>query len=114
MIWYQYIFLVIAVALYSLKDAQQFWGLKWSKHQDDFWGAGSWKRKYKDWHKDDRRPRFFGSTTFLIMFTDGVHLMQFIMKACFSIGIFGLTWWSVLAFTLWTGIQWGVFKLFSK
>lgn len=131
MIWYQYIFLALAVVCYSISQLQQFGKLRWSKVAWGFFGGESWANKYARNHKDNDfidAPdtwyyRFFGltykerfplSATALVLFTDGYHLFQFLMKICFSIGIAGFTWWAVLAFTLWTGIQWGVFKIASK
>lgn len=131
--WYQYIFLALAVVCYSISQLHQFGKLKWSDSEDGFFGSDSWVNKYEfKWSPDDsgftKAPdnwyyRFFNltykerfplSATALVLFTDGYHLFQFIMKVCFSIGIAGFTWWAVLAFTLWTGIQYGCFKLFSK
>lgn len=113
MIWYQYLFLLISIALYSLKDIQQFWGLKWSKKGTDFWGSSSWLRKYKGYLKSNG-PAFFGSTTFLVFLTDGVHLFQFLFKIFLTLGIFGFTWSSIIGWLVWTGIQWACFKWLSK
>ena len=47
-----------------------------------FWNPGvSWKNKYRD-YPTDKRPKFFLSTTLLVMFTDGWHFTQFIMNTC--------------------------------
>lgn len=120
MIWYQYIFLVSAVILYSLSQLHIFGQLKWQNDPLDsgFFGQNSWVRKYAVKNNgaliEPKEPRYFGSTTFLVWTTDFYHFAQMLMKICFSIAIAGITWWAVLAFTLWTGIQWGVFKIASK
>ena len=57
-----------------------------------FWDPGiSWKNKYATDAEGTLifplRPKFFGSTTFLVFLTDGWHLMQMIMFAAFRTAI---------------------------
>lgn len=54
-----------------------------------FWNyETSWKNKYKDYDKGDRRPAFFGATTFAVGLTDGFHLTRLIDRA-FTLGSLG-------------------------
>jgi hypothetical protein len=46
----------------------------------------SWKLKYKDYDKGDLRPRFLGSTTVFVMFTDFWHAADAVYLAAFHIG----------------------------
>jgi len=41
-----------------------------------YWSPESWKLKYKDYDAGDLRPRFPGSTTILVAFTDAWHLFD--------------------------------------
>lgn len=44
---------------------------------DKFWDNKiSWKNKYKNYDAGDKRPAFFGSTTFLVAVTDGYHFTR--------------------------------------
>lgn len=64
-----------AVIHHKFGKGNRFWDIK-----------TSWTNKY-DW--PERTPRFFGSTTFLVMVTDGFHLTRFIDRTASiaSIGI---------------------------
>lgn len=114
MIWYQYLFLALAVVLYGLSQMHLFGKLKWQSSMNQFgwFGRNSWVRKYANGNHD--KPRFFGSTTFLVMFTDFYHAAQAAQKVCFALGIFGITWNAGLFWIGWTILQWVCFKLFSK
>jgi hypothetical protein len=56
----------------------------------DFWNPGvpnySHLNKYKNRNKADG-PAFFGSTTFLVLVTDGFHLLQECFKTCYELAI---------------------------
>ena len=53
---------------------------------NSFWYyAVSWKNKYKNFDAGDKRPAFFGSTTFAVGFTDGFHLTRLIDRS-FTLG----------------------------
>jgi hypothetical protein len=63
-------------------DTLQFhWGAGWTHHlkKDQMWWNPqySWKNKYKNWDAGDKSPRFWGSTTFFVTFTDAWHSFQF-------------------------------------
>lgn len=45
-----------------------------------------WKYKYKD-NDPEKGPKFPGSTTFFVMFTDGWHLFQFLFHSCWQLSI---------------------------
>lgn len=46
----------------------------WPNANDDFWNPGiSWKNKWRD-GDPSKGEAFFGSTSFLVPFTDGLHL----------------------------------------
>ena len=47
-----------------------------------FDNATSWQRKYRDYYGGDKRPRFWGSTTFLVFLTDGWHFFNALSGAC--------------------------------
>jgi len=54
-----------------------------------FWDINtSWKNKYKNWDKGDTRAKFPGSKTFLVMFTDGNHLMGAANTFTLTVGSF--------------------------
>lgn len=79
-----------------------------------FWNPEiSWLNKYKNW-PDDKRPKFFLSTTALVMFTDGWHLIKFGMKTCLHSAIvlpvfLGLDWslWWVLPVAIFLNLFFG-------
>lgn len=115
MTWYQYLLLSLSVVLYALSQLHQFGKLKWhSKVQfNSFFGRASWLRKYKN-HEPEDGPAYFGSTTFLVMFTDFYHACQALMKISLSIGIFNFT---IPALYFWLGftiLQWLTFKIASR
>lgn len=130
MIWYQYIFLALSVAAYSISQLQQHGHLRWRTNSWSFWGEDSWQNKYKrhdhtfimvtnqNWYYRlfdiPYIEKFPLSATALVYLTDGYHFMQFCFKILLAIGIFGFTWSALIAWSLWTGIQWGVFKIASK
>ena len=52
-----------------------------------FWNPSqSWRNKYKNGDPEQGR-RFFGSTTFLVLFTDAWHLIKFAQMACFRLAV---------------------------
>lgn len=122
MIWYQYLFLVLGVSLYSLSQLHLFNKLKWqgSVYIYSFFGRESWVMKYKHWKNgpgmawDETKPAYLGSTTFLVWTTDFYHLAQMLMKWCFAFGLFGITWNAGLFWLGWTFTQWLTFKIASK
>jgi hypothetical protein len=67
-------------------DMLQFhYGSGWTRFLRDkqFWNpAQSWKNKYKDYDNGDKRPKFLGSITFLVTFTDAWHAIQFYQSVC--------------------------------
>lgn len=77
------VILIIAFSAKSIMDTLQFHFLdsifKVFNHR--YWNpAQSWPNKYK-WDSifnGELKPRFFGSTTFLVAFTDAWHMSQFI------------------------------------
>lgn len=78
--WYlTIIFIVIAAICKAVKDTLDFhyYGSVFDNGKPrQWWNPNiSWRNKYKE---DLKTPRFFGSTTFLVMFTDGWHLFDFL------------------------------------
>ena len=54
-----------------------------------FWHyANSWKNEYKNFDQGDKRPTFFGFTTFAVGFMDGFHLTRLVDRA-FTLGSLG-------------------------
>ena len=65
-------------------DVLQFHYAKFKKKHPKvdgfFWDAEiSWVNKYDE----NFKPKFFGSTTFLVFLTDGWHLMKWLRNVCF-------------------------------
>lgn len=71
--------------------------------------SDSWRNKWDIKHKlslyegtlrvtDKRKPRFFGSTTFLVWVTDGWHFFQMVYLNCLIVGFWLLDepWWVML------------------
>lgn len=139
MITLGFVSLALSIACYSISQLQQHGKLRWQKGVYGFWDEKSHYRKYKkDWSKDplgyDRFPppdnwyyRFFKikykerfplSATFLVTFTDGYHLMQFLFLLFLSSSItlfIGFDWWLLLC--VWSGIHiihFLVYKLLSR
>lgn len=67
-----------------------------NKYNENFWNPEkSWKNKWGwDYNKGKPKPKYWGSTTFLVFTTDAWHLFQFLQLKC----IFG-------ALSLWTNIS---------
>lgn len=76
---YSIIFIVLASICKAIKDTLDFHyhGSVFDNGKPRQWLNPniSWHNKYKE---DLKTPRFFGSTTFLVMFTDGWHLFDFL------------------------------------
>lgn len=81
--------------------------------------ALSWVNKYKS--KDNRTPKFFGSTTFLVWTTDAFHLFQFIFinsgVLALAINVNWYSWYinfiiirSVIALVWWVLFEWLLIK----
>jgi hypothetical protein len=95
MVLISYLCFALAVALYALSQLQMHGKLRWSKHDDDYWGRDSGRRKYAvDYpvrtlipapdtfyyriFKIRYKEKFPLSATTLSFLTDGYHLFQFI------------------------------------
>jgi hypothetical protein len=78
---YSLIAAVVMIVLYRMGQYHLHYGLPWSKHERDFWGVLSYRRKYKDGGKD--KPAFPGSTTWLVFVTDFYHASQFLWLKLF-------------------------------
>jgi hypothetical protein len=94
-----------------------------SKEKAMFWNPSrSWKNKYKDWDRMDRRPKFFGATTFLAWTTDAWHLFDTIQLTCLqSAGILPIlfatqmsSWYFIPAIIVVKAICGGTFEGFYK
>ena len=75
---------IVGVVIYRSTQSQIFYGLPWSKRDDDFWGIKSYRRKYEQDYvfANNSKERFPGSTTWLVFLTDWVHLGQWIWLKC--------------------------------
>ena len=74
----------------------------WMKKRDSFWNPViSWKNKWKE-GLPENGERFFGSSTFLVCFTDGWHLMKEVMisSICISLSMCSGMWWMYIVFRL--------------
>lgn len=124
------LFLILAIAAYSISQLVNHGKLRWSKVNSEFWGTWSSIRKYKYvvgriqpapttyYYKLFNIPykeRFPGSATFLVLFTDGYHFMQslsFVMLAL-SLSLFsGYSFW--LFWIGIVGVHATVYRLLSK
>lgn len=86
--WYlTIIFLVIAAICKAVKDTVEFhfdYSI-FSKFNAKYWNPSiSWKNKYKE---DLKTPKFWGSTTVFVMFTDAWHLFDFLQLVSFLLAI---------------------------
>lgn len=81
----------LGVACYGVSQLIMHQKLRWLKDDTGFWGAKSWKRKWKLAEGFSRevvetgKERFPGSSTIFVFLTDGYHLMQFFFIILFSI-----------------------------
>ena len=76
------ILLTLAGAAKAVADALAHGSEKLRALGPFFDNATSWQRKYRDYYGGDKRPRFFGSTTFLVFLTDGWHFFNALSGAC--------------------------------
>lgn len=86
------ILLCIAYCSYAIMYTLQFhyFSSIFKYLNPQFWyPALSWVNKYKN--KDDRSPRFFGSTTIFVFITDAFHLFQFVFLNSFTLA-FAINW----------------------
>lgn len=86
-----------------------------------FWDPEySWERKYKNNNYFSGKPKFFGSTTFLVFTTDAWHLFQFLSNSFIIIAILiafhmskDLPWWAYIIEFAILKTLWGLwFELF--
>lgn len=134
----------LAALAYTISQLQQHGKLKWSQETlgfktPNFWETDSWMRKYKQdksithvysfveapktWYytyfKVPYKESFTGSATIFTLFTDGYHLMQFVMKILLAASIalyrphFGL-WDGVIYWLVWSATFHVFYKILSK
>ena len=114
--WYlTIIFLVIAAICKAVKDTVEFHYSTsvFSKLNCQYWYPQlSWANKYKS--AQDLRPRFWGSTTVFVMFTDAWHLFDFlqIISFVFAIIFYSKMIYFVADFVIFYILFCGVFELF--
>ena len=113
--WYlTIIFLVIAAICKAVKDAVEFhydYSI-FSKFNAKYWNPSiSWKNKYKG---DLKTPKFWGSTTVFVMFTDAWHLFDFLQLVSFLLAIifYNKMIYFVVDFVIFYILFCGVFELF--
>lgn len=82
---YSIIFIVLASICKAIKDTLNFHyenSVFRNCNANYFNPAISWQNKYKTpqsyWETKNRKPKFFGSTTFLVFLTDAWHLCDFL------------------------------------
>lgn len=98
-------------ALYSNFDGSIFKNLN-----PNFWNPyKSWVNKWKNGDKS-QGEKFFGSSTFLVMFTDGWHLLKSGMLLCIAVAIsLQLTWiLGVIFLSLFCGMFEITFRVIRK
>ena len=54
--------------------------------------ATSWTLKYKDYYGGDKRPRFPGATTWLVLLTDSWHFFNAVTWACADAAVLLAGW----------------------
>ena len=113
--WYlTIIFLVIAAVCKAVKDTLE-WHYDYSifsKFNAKYWNPLiSWKNKYKD---DLKTPKFWGSTTVFVMFTDAWHLFDFLQIISFMLAIifYSKMIYFAVDFVIFYILFCGVFELF--
>jgi hypothetical protein len=131
------VLLALGIGCYSVKELQAHGKLRWMQHGNyirAFWDEDSYLRKYKltnegtvivapqNWYyrffKIKYKERFPLSATFLVAFTDGMHLMQFFFLLFISLSVallIGFNWWTLLL--VWSGIHIvhaSVYRLLSR
>jgi hypothetical protein len=74
-----------------------------------WWGPSSWTNCYKD-HDYTLGPKFFGSTTFLIMFTSAWHFFDFLRSIAF---ISAFTSYAFIHFWIYLVITFVIFTMGS-
>lgn len=99
--------------------------LRWMKDDTGFWGAKSWKRKWKLAEGFNRevvatgKERWPTSSTLTVFLTDGYHFCQFLFIILFSISAvsyeqivnrwvdFGIYWgvWHIVFWAVYNGLQ---------
>ena len=97
--WYlTIIFLVIAAICKAVKDTLEFhydYSI-FAKCNAKYWNPlTSWRNKYKE---DLKTPKFWGSTTIFVMFTDAWHLFDFLqtLTMLLAIVLYGtMIYWAV-------------------
>ena len=112
-----YLLLAIAGVSKAVMDKITFhyYGSVFKMLNEYFWNPiYSWMNKYK-FGSEDFRPRFFGSTTFLVWATDAWHLFGLIRGVTGAAGFFLLgaysTWWlTIIGYAL----SRATFQLFFK
>jgi hypothetical protein len=83
------VFLILAAIFKAIFDTLQFHYYEsiFSKLSQGWWNPEiSWKNKWKD-GDNTKGEKFFGSSSFLVMFTDAWHFFQHMMLACFMLSI---------------------------
>lgn len=114
------IFIALAAACWAIMSHYTFHNR--TKNEFSFWGANSWKRKYKrsdscfsgycliksrsNWYyrlfKIRYKEKFPGSATVFVFLTDGYHLTQWFMIK-FIIGAITLNWiYFLILWATWT------------
>ena len=113
--WYlTIIFLVIAAICKAVKDTVEFhydYSI-FSNFNTKYWNPLiSWKNKYKG---DLKTPKFCGSTTVFVMFTDAWHLFDFLQLVSFLLAIifYNKMIYFVADFVIFYILVCGVFELF--
>lgn len=113
--WYlTIIFLVIAAICKAVKDTVEFhydYSI-FAKCNTKYWNPlTSWRNKYKE---DLKTPKFWGSTTIFVMFTDAWHLFDFLQLVSFLLAIifYGKMIYFVVDFVIFYIIFCCIFELF--
>ena len=83
------IFIILAAIFYSIQWTLQFHYNEsyFVRFNPKFWDpSSSWVNKYKN-NDPKQGEKFFGSTTFLVMLSDGFHLSQWGFLTCIFLTI---------------------------
>jgi len=82
-------FVILAGICNSIMDTVQFryHSIRFKKLNERWWDPKiSWHNKWKN-GDPEQGEKYFGSSTFLILFTDAWHFVQSLMILCFSLAI---------------------------
>ena len=90
--WLLIVLLTLAGASRAVSDALAHGSTRLTALGPWWDNATSWTRKYRDYYGGDKRPRYFGATTFLVAFSDAWHCFNAVTWACADAAFLVAAW----------------------